>query len=335
LHDRDEDTDIVRFHSCDHRTSILSESRCFCLKFCRYFARRQHWQELRMADIAVLGTGAMGARIAVNLIKAGHRVAVWNRTADKAMLLREFGARVAQNPRAAIGGAEFVVAMVRDDEASRAVWLDPATGALAAMRHGGVAIECSTLSLGHVRHLAECCASGGVGFLDAPVVGSRPQAEAARLVYLIGGNEATLARTRPVLSAAGDALHHVGPAGSGTILKLAINALFGIQVAGAAELFGLLHRAAIDLPAAIRIIGSLPSCSIAAKAALEAMLSESFAPLFPAELARKDLDYAIALSGDPANLPVTAAGREVFAKAVQHNYGADNLTGIVRLYTHR
>ncbi|HEV8389701.1 MAG TPA: NAD(P)-dependent oxidoreductase [Dongiaceae bacterium] len=286
-----------------------------------------------MADIAVLGTGAMGARIAANLVRAGHGVTVWNRTADKAMLLREFGARVAQNPRAAVGEAEFVIAMVRDDEASSSVWLDSAAGALAAMPRGGVAIECSTLSPGHVRHLAEHSASAGVGFLDAPVVGSRPQAEAARLVYLIGGDEATLVRARPILAAAGDALHHIGPAGSGTILKLAINALFGIQVAGAAELFGLLHRAAIDLPAAIRIIGSLPACSIAAKAALEAMLSESFAPLFPAELARKDLDYVLALGGNPANLPVTAAGRDVFARAVQLDYGADNLTGVVRLYT--
>jgi 3-hydroxyisobutyrate dehydrogenase len=168
-----------------------------------------------------------------------------------------------------------------------------------------------------------------------PVVGSRPQAEAARLVYLVGGDAATLARARPVLSAAGDALHHVGPAGSGTILKLAINALFGVQVAAVAELFGWLQEAAIDLPAAIRIIGALPSCSIAAKAALDAMLSESFAPLFPAELAKKDLDYALAVDGDPARLPVTAAGRDVFATAIQHGYGADNLTGVVRLYTHR
>ena len=265
-----------------------------------------------MADIAVLGTGAMGSRIAMNFVKAGHRVTVWNRTADKAMPLREFGATVARNPRAAVAESELAVAMVRDDDASRAAWLDPAAGALAAMPRGGVAIECSTLSPAYVRHLAERCASGGIGFLDAPVVGSRPQAEAARLVYLAGGDAATLARVRPVLSAAGDALHHVGPAGSGTILKLAINALFGVQVAAVAELFGWLQGAAIDLPAAIRIIGALPSCSIAAKAALDAMLSKSFAPLFPAELAKKDLDYTLAVDGDPARLPVTAAGRRRF-----------------------
>jgi 3-hydroxyisobutyrate dehydrogenase len=286
-----------------------------------------------MADVAVLGAGAMGSRIAINLVKAGHRVTVWNRTADKAMLLRESGATVARSQRTAVADSEFVVAMVRDDDASRAVWLDPAAGALAAMPRGSIAIESSTLSPDHVRHLAERCESGGIGFLDAPVVGSRPQAEAAHLVYLIGGDAATLARARLVLSAASDTLHHVGPAGSGTILKLAINALFGIQVAAVAELLGWLQGAAIDLPAAIRIIGALPSCSIAAKAALDGMLSESFAPLFPAELAKKDLDYALAVDGDPVRLPVTAAGRDVFANAIRHGYGADNVTGVVRLYT--
>ncbi len=105
-------------------------------------------------------------------------------------------------------------------------------------------------------------------------------------------------------------------------------------MATVAELLGLLHRAAIDLSAAVRIIGALPACSVAAKAALEAMLSGSFAPLFPAELAKKDLDYALAVGGDPTRLPVTAAGRDVFAAAIRHGYGADNLTGVVRLYTH-
>ncbi|HVO04049.1 MAG TPA: NAD(P)-dependent oxidoreductase [Candidatus Cybelea sp.] len=286
-----------------------------------------------MADIAILGTGAMGARIATNLIKAGHRVTIWNRTADKVTPLHALGGTVAENPRAAAAGREFVIAMVRDDDASGAVWLDPASGALAAMRPGAIAIECSTLTPGHVRHLAERCASGGVGFLDAPVVGSRPQAEAARLVTLVGGDEAVLQRARPVLIAAGDAVHHIGPAGSGTLLKLAVNALFGIQVAGAAELFGLLQREAIDLPTAVRVIGSLAVCSPATKAALEAMLSQSFAPLFPAELAKKDLDYALAVGGDSAGLPLTAAGRDVFADAIQSGYGADNLTGVVRLYT--
>ena len=86
-----------------------------------------------MANVAFLGLGAMGARMAANLIGAGHSLTVWNRDVAKAAPLARAGARVAATPREAAGGADFVIAMLRDDEASRVVWTDPQTGALAGM----------------------------------------------------------------------------------------------------------------------------------------------------------------------------------------------------------
>ena len=100
-----------------------------------------------MSKISVLGLGAMGARMAAHLIKAGHDVTVWNRTADATKPLVAAGATQAQTPREAAAGAAFVVAMVRDDDASRRVWLDPDNGALAGMAAGAVAIESSTLPI--------------------------------------------------------------------------------------------------------------------------------------------------------------------------------------------
>jgi 3-hydroxyisobutyrate dehydrogenase len=284
-----------------------------------------------MADLAVLGTGAMGARMAASFVEAGHRVTVWNRTRAKAEALRSIGAAIAESPRAAAARAGFVVAMVRDDTASRAVWLDPDQGALAAMARGGVAVECSTLSITCVRQLTAQCVAAGVEFLDAPVVGSRPQAETARLIYLVGGDGATLARAQPILTAAGNTVFHAGANGSGAALKLAVNALFGIQVAAAAELFGLLRGLKVDLPTAVKIIGAMPSCSPAASAALGSMLAASFAPLFPAELAAKDFDYVLA-AGDPDRLPLAVAARTVLDQAICHGFGTENLTGVVRLY---
>jgi 3-hydroxyisobutyrate dehydrogenase len=107
----------------------------------------------RMVDVAVLGLGAMGSRMASNLLKAGHRVVVWNRTPGAAKALVEVGARQAQSPKEAAAGAAFVIAMLRDDEASRQVWLDPESGALAGMERGSVAIESSTLSPRWIREL--------------------------------------------------------------------------------------------------------------------------------------------------------------------------------------
>src|ERR1700761_3541667 len=142
-----------------------------------------------MTKIAVLGLGAMGSRMAANLLKAGHQVTVWNRTPDVAAALVAAGAKQVLTPREAAMGADFVIAMVRDDEASRTIWLAPETGALAGLAKDAIAIESSTLSPSWVRELGGVVAKKGVAFLEAPVAGSRPQAEAGQLVYLVGGNE--------------------------------------------------------------------------------------------------------------------------------------------------
>jgi len=162
-----------------------------------------------MSKISVLGLGAMGARMAAHLIKAGHDVTVWNRTADAAKPLVAAGATQAQTPKEAAAGAAFVVAMVRDDDASRRVWLDPDNGALAGMSAGAVAIESSTLTPGWIRELGHAIAERGVALLEAPVSGSRVQADAGQLVYFVGGDDTTLARAEPVLKAMGSAVHHV------------------------------------------------------------------------------------------------------------------------------
>src|SRR5919109_4498430 len=140
-----------------------------------------------MDEIAVLGLGAMGSRMAANLVKAGYGVRVWNRTADAATPLVEAGARQAPSPREAAAGAAFVIAMLRDDEASRKVWLDPENGAFRALDPQAVAIESSTLTLDWIRNLGQAAAEQGLSLLEAPVAGSRPQAEAGQLIYLCGG----------------------------------------------------------------------------------------------------------------------------------------------------
>ncbi|WP_425648127.1 NAD(P)-dependent oxidoreductase [Agrobacterium leguminum] len=135
----------------------------------------------------------------MNLVKAGHKVTVWNRTPDAAVPLVAAGTRQATTPKEAASGAAFVIAMVRDDQASRHVWLDPETGALAGMSAGTVAIESSTLTPGWVRELGQSASRQGVSFLEAPVSGSRPQAEAGQLVYLVDGSAGTLNRAEPLL----------------------------------------------------------------------------------------------------------------------------------------
>lgn len=285
-----------------------------------------------MADVAFLGLGAMGSRMAANLITNGHTVTVWNRSYSAVERLAALGARRAETPCEAARSSEFVITMVRDDPASKEVWLDPTTGALKGLSPSAVAIESSTVSTTWSRELGRVMSVHGRAFLEAPVSGSTPQAEAATLIYLVGGDEAFLARAAPVLGAMGSAIHHTGPIGSGALLKLAVNSLMGLQVAGWAELIGMLDRAGIDVVRAVNIIGATAVASPGAKANAALMVEKRHAPLFTAELIEKDLTYAVRAAHGADHLPVAEATRRVFARAVGQGFGADNLTGIVRLY---
>lgn len=281
--------------------------------------------------VAILGTGAMGSRMAAALLRAGHSVTVWNRTAARAQPLVEQGASLANSPRAAAGDAEIVLAMLRDDEASRQVWLSPGDGALPSMSKDAIGVESSTLSAGWVRELAASFAAHGVPFLDAPVVGTRAQADTANLIHLIGGDTDTMARAQPVLSAIGSVAHHVGPVGSGAALKLVVNALLGIQVAALGELLGAAGQMGLDRRRAGEILIEMPSCSASAKGVTLAMLARNFAPAFPVELVEKDLGY-LAGEAPPDAAPVSAAARAVFARAIAAGLAADNMTAVAKLY---
>lgn len=282
-------------------------------------------------QVSILGTGEMGSRMAAALLRAGHAVTVWNRTSDRASALVGQGARLAKTPAEAVEAADAVIAVVRDDDASRRVWLAPDDGALTRLSGNAVAIESSTLSLGWVRDLSAICTARGVPFLDAPVVGSRAQADAAQLIHLVGGEPHIVARMAPVFAAIGGAAHHAGPSGAGAALKLIVNAMLGVQVAMMAELLGAAHRFGLDPVRAVAILAQTPPCSPAAKIAAQAILARSFAPAFPVDLMEKDLHY-VADTAPAGALPVTAAARQVFASAQKAGFGAENMNAVAKLY---
>jgi 3-hydroxyisobutyrate dehydrogenase len=261
-----------------------------------------------MTGVAILGLGAMGSRMAARLLAGGHAVTVWNRTPMRARPLADLGARVAKSAREAAESSRIVIAIVRDDDASRAVWLDPQSGALPALAQGAIAIESSTLSYGWTIELAHKFKEHKRAFLDAPVVGSRPQAEAGQIIHVVGGDPAVLEEATPVLAAIGGARHWCGDVGSGTAVKLAVNALFGIQIAALAELASATRKLGVEPARLADILGATPVLSPAGKGALGLMLAQAFAPMFPLELAEKDFRYALTAAADTHTAtPVTEA----------------------------
>jgi 3-hydroxyisobutyrate dehydrogenase len=286
-----------------------------------------------MTNIAFLGLGAMGSRMAANLIKAGHTVTVWNRDAAKAEPLLALGAKIAGTPKAAAANADIVISMLRDDDASRQVWTSADTGALPAMRKGALAIECSTLTVHHIKDLAHKANTHGISFIDSPVAGSRPQADAAQLIFFAGGSAQDIAKAEPILKHMGGAVHHAGAAGSGAATKLMVNALFGIQLAAMAELIGFAKKSGFEVAKLVEIVGATPVCSPAAKIAAGGMLAGNFAPMFPIDLVAKDFSYvertATSLSAD---MPIAKATATAFGKAIASGLAAENITAIAKLY---
>jgi 3-hydroxyisobutyrate dehydrogenase len=286
-----------------------------------------------MAKVAFLGLGAMGSRMAANLLKAGHELTVWNRSPEKTRPLVEAGAKAAPTPHAAAEGVDFAIGMVRDSDASRYVWLDSASGALSSLPAGAIGIESSTVSPDWIKELSREFQMHGRAFLEAPVSGSRPQAEARQLIFMTGGDTQILAKAEPILRAMGNAVHHAGPVGNGIIAKLAVNALLGIQVAAIGELIGFLKRTGADETKAIDILTSTSVCSPAAKIAAASMLGHNFAPMFAAELMEKDLGYIlVAAEAAQARIPVSGAAREAFREALSEGHAHENMTSIVQLY---
>jgi 3-hydroxyisobutyrate dehydrogenase-like beta-hydroxyacid dehydrogenase len=272
--------------------------------------------------------------MAQNLLSAGHTVVVYSRTHDKVMPLVNQGAVYAATPRDAALQAEVVISMVTDDQASRTIWLTPETGAIAGLNETQIAIESSTLTVEWIKTLAVEIDRCGAAFLDAPVVGSRPQADAGKLIYLVGGRAETVTRVQAVLADAGGiTVHHVGELGHGMAMKLAVNALFGIQVAALAEMIALLTKTGLSSATAMECLGELPVISPAAKNAGNLMLTHNHAPLFPISLVEKDFRNTLqtAQAAD-ASIPVAAAAHNVYLDAIAKGYSSDNITGVIQLY---
>jgi 3-hydroxyisobutyrate dehydrogenase len=263
----------------------------------------------------------MGAGMAGRLLDAGYPISVWNRTPERAAPLVDRGAKLAATPCDAAANADVVIAMVADDAASRSVWLGE-TGALAGAKSGAGIIESSTLTPTWIAELAATVRTGGSHFLDAPVTGSRTQAESGQLLFLVGGEESVLDRVRGVLSAMSRGIVHVGPTGSGAQLKLVNNFLAAVQSASLAEAMALMEKSGLRIDRALPVLLEGAPGSPMLRTISQRILTQDPTVNFSVTLMKKDLDYAIA-EGDRYGVPLEMAAttRESFQRAVDHGLG--------------
>lgn len=288
-----------------------------------------------MSSVAFLGLGAMGSRMAANLLRAGHALTVWNRNPQATDKLVAAGAKAAATPREAALSNEFVISMVSNDEASRQIWLDEKAGALAGMTSDAIAIESSTLTPGWVLALATGLRRRGIELLDAMVSGSTPQAESAQLVFLVGGGVEPLRRAESLLMNLGTSVQHAGHVGSGAFAKLATNTLMGVQLAALAELVGMLRREDVDPKKVLDAVSATAMWNPHLTRDMTSMLSGSFEPQFPVRLLEKDLNYTVKTGGGNVSMPTASAVRDVFQRAIDENLGNLNMTAVVELFSNK
>jgi 3-hydroxyisobutyrate dehydrogenase len=244
-----------------------------------------------MKKIGFLGLGVMGTGMAARLLDAGFPVTVWNRNAGRAEPLRARGAALAASPRDAAAGADVVIAMVADDNASRAVWTGK-DGAIGGLRDGAVAVECSTLSPQWVTELAALIEARGASFLDAPVTGSKPQAANGEVLFLVGGDPAALAGVRDVLQPMSRDVLHMGPVASGARMKLVNNFMSAVQAVSLAEAIAFSRQCGLDPVAAMHVLTNGAPGSPLVKTVGARMMARDYAVNFFLRLMRKDVHYA-------------------------------------------
>jgi 3-hydroxyisobutyrate dehydrogenase len=279
--------------------------------------------------VTFFGLGIMGGGMARRLLGAGFPLTVYNRDAAKAAPLAAAGAKLAATPREAAQGADVVISMVADDNASRSVWLGE-NGAMDAVAPGTVLVECSTLTVRWVKELAAAAKARGCELVDAPVTGSKVQAAAGELNFLVGGNPETLEKIRPVLAAMSKSIVAVGPAGSGAMLKLVNNFLCGAQIASFAEALAMIERGGLDRTKALDVLLAGAPASPLVKLMAARMTSADYAPNFLLRLMAKDLSYAGQESGRHSlELTTAAAALKVFQRAIDAGHGEKDMSAVI------
>ena len=271
----------------------------------------------------------MGGGMAARLLGAGFPLTVFNRNPAKADALVAAGARLAPSPRDATRDAEVIISMVADDVASRAIWLGE-NGALAGAGRGAVLIEASTLTVDWVKELASLAEARDCQLLDAPVTGTRGPAATGQLNFFVGGDAAALERVRPVFAPMAKSVTHLGPTGSGAMIKLINNFVCGVQVASLAEALVMIERSGLNRAQALSVLTEGAPGSPLVKTLSARMTAPDYTPNFPLKLMTKDLGYALQTGSQLSlELMTAAAALERFQRSIAAGHADQDMAAVI------
>jgi 3-hydroxyisobutyrate dehydrogenase/2-hydroxy-3-oxopropionate reductase len=271
----------------------------------------------------------MGRPMTENLLKKSFEVSVNNRSQGVVQDLAAQGAKPAATPAEVVAAAEIVLTALPDVEQVERVYLGD-SGLIPNARAGQILIDCSTVGPDTTKRCYEAAKAKGVGFLDGPMSGGPAGAQSATLTFMIGGEAEVFERARPVFEALGRNIHHVGPAGAGTVVKLVNQLLVGIHTSAASEALAFAVKAGASPKAVLDVIGSSFGGSAMLNRNAPLIMARNFDGATSVNLILKDLGLIHDVGRDiGARMLLTSLAEEVFKEARANGNGDKDMSATV------
>ena len=280
--------------------------------------------------ISYLGLGTMGSGMASNLLKAGYKLSVWNRSGEKCEPFARKGARVADTPAEAVRNAELVVYSLSDDQAVEEVVFG-ANGILSGINAGQIAIDMSTVLPATSLREQEAYSKRGADFLDAPVFGSKKEAADAKLWIMAAGKRDAFEKVKPVLQHLGQTIHYFGKNGNAAAMKLVGNLIVALEMEALAEGLVLAQRAGLDLSTVMEVVKVADFRSPLLVGNGQNILKRDFSPSFALKLMLKDAGLIEKFAGSlQSPIPALRVVQKNLESAVALGFGKENASAVIK-----
>lgn len=285
--------------------------------------------ERSTTSLGFIGLGNMGSRITARLMAAGYAVSVYDQNAEKVQVLKVKGARPCESAAALAKSVDVVLSCLTNDQSVRDIYYG-ADGVLANAKPGQVVLEMSTISPATSRELALKAAPAGVQVLDVAISGSTPAAELGTLTLLAGGNPNVFQQAEPIFQAFAGKYFHLGPSGSGTTMKMVVNALLGVGMQAIAEATTLGEKAGLSRDVLLQVLAQTAVIAPAHVGKLSRAARGDYSPQFPLPLMNKDFRLMLQLAAEvQAAMPVASAAFQVNSEAME-KYADEDFSAVMK-----
>jgi 3-hydroxyisobutyrate dehydrogenase-like beta-hydroxyacid dehydrogenase len=280
--------------------------------------------------ISYLGLGTMGSGMASNLLKAGYKLTVWNRSAEKCEPFARKGARVADTPAGAVHDVDLVMYSLSNDQAVEEVVFD-AKGILTGINAGQIAMDMSTVLPATSLREQEAYSKRGVDFLDAPVFGSKKESANAKLWIMAAGKRDAFEKVTPVLQQLGQTVHYFGKNGNAAAMKLVGNLIVALELEALAEGLVLAQKAGLDLNTVMEVVKVADFRSPLVVSNGQNVLKRDFSTSFALKLMLKDAGLIEKFAKSlPSPIPALRVVRKNLESAVALGFGKENSSAVIK-----